>query len=1009
MAREHSSANRPSRPTSDGTVYKRRFDRWGLASVADCRRRRSFERQTPDRIRRSDNCPRSSLTLRGQRHQKRGVWNVAYDAFISYSRAADEDLAVALDKGLQQLARPWNKRRALNVFLDLSSMEVSSGLKRSLRNKLAKSDWLVLLLSDEAAESRWVDEELSLWRATKSRDRILLVHTSGVVLWDRDACDFDFERSTAVPQGLRGLYSDQDDVPVWLDLTWTDSPAARDEDLDVRNPRFRDAVATLAAPMHDLPKDELEGEDVRRHRRALRLRRAAVAGLAVLTVAAIGFGSFALLQRNEANSQRELAVARSLAAQAVARLDGRLDVPLLLSVESLNLVRTDEGKSALLAALATSNGIRAYLSMHQSQIRNMRFTADGSQLITASSDGVVATWDLDTIESRPLSALELGLRSDSPVAIGRDGRVAFSVDHSNEDLVTWDPATGEEVLRSDVHRGYVNAMVISPDGSMVATSDQEGMVVIRDATTGEPHIEPFQAHDDFIPAISFSADASQLMTGSGDGTIALWDTSTGDKLATRCSDCQDTGAVALSPDGSMQAWTFRDTPGIIIQGSGVEQKTLPAGQVGTLAFTPDGRYLFAGSGDGGDIQLWETSTLTALTPAVPGHRTHITAVAFSGDGEMMATGSSDGVVVLWSVDELVGSRRSSIGTAVGDDQPETASSIGSVAVWADGSTIVRAVDGAVQLIDSATGGRIAESNFPDDEITVQRVAVSRDGSIIVSHDTTDWIQIWDRRARAVLAEFEVHPFSFIAVSGDGRRIAVQDAELRARVGSLEEMERGTATIIDTEEEHLIDASFDESGTLLLFLTDGGRLRLLDTETNDWVSEPTAELTPGELLYVTDLTIGAEGTIAAAVDNLGFVHTFDMPGLAPLLDPFIAQTEGASAVAVSPDGGLVASGSDSGTVALWDLSNGELIGRVLSGHSTRVAALRFGDDSSTLLSVGQDGRAIRWNLDPSDWLEQACRIANRNLTDRERSQFVGDAEFALTCDAPTSDREGRTGD
>lgn len=55
-----------------------------------------------------------------------------YDAFISYSHSSDDRLAPAIRDGLQKLAKPWNKRRALNVFLDKLSLEVASGLRFDL-------------------------------------------------------------------------------------------------------------------------------------------------------------------------------------------------------------------------------------------------------------------------------------------------------------------------------------------------------------------------------------------------------------------------------------------------------------------------------------------------------------------------------------------------------------------------------------------------------------------------------------------------------------------------------------------------------------------------------------------------------------------------------------------------------------------------------------------------------------------------------------------------------------
>ncbi len=68
----------------------------------------------------------------------------------------------------------------------------------------------------------------------------------------------------------------------------------------MRNPRFRDRVGDVAAPMHGVPKDELIGEDITQHRRTLRLARGAVMLLALLLTLAVVGGIVALLQRNEA-------------------------------------------------------------------------------------------------------------------------------------------------------------------------------------------------------------------------------------------------------------------------------------------------------------------------------------------------------------------------------------------------------------------------------------------------------------------------------------------------------------------------------------------------------------------------------------------------------------------------------------------------------------------------------------------------------------------------------------
>jgi len=134
---------------------------------------------------------------------------------------------------------------------------------------LRASRFFVVLVSPEAAASSWVNREIEHWMATKDPRAILPVLTDGTLVWD--GTDYDPERSTALPAALRGRFSEE---PRHLDLRW-----ARDEDhLDLQHSRFREAVADLAAPLHGLAKDELEGKDIRQHHRARRLAGGAVAG-----------------------------------------------------------------------------------------------------------------------------------------------------------------------------------------------------------------------------------------------------------------------------------------------------------------------------------------------------------------------------------------------------------------------------------------------------------------------------------------------------------------------------------------------------------------------------------------------------------------------------------------------------------------------------------------------------------------------------------------------------------
>ena len=86
---------------------------------------------------------------------------MAYDAFISYSHAADGVLAPALEHGLERLARPWYRLRAMAVFRDESALALTPHLWSTIVTKLDQSRYLVVLASPESAASAWVNKEVS--------------------------------------------------------------------------------------------------------------------------------------------------------------------------------------------------------------------------------------------------------------------------------------------------------------------------------------------------------------------------------------------------------------------------------------------------------------------------------------------------------------------------------------------------------------------------------------------------------------------------------------------------------------------------------------------------------------------------------------------------------------------------------------------------------------------------------------------------------------------------------
>lgn len=228
------------------------------------------------------------------------------------------------------------------------------------------------------------------------------------------------------------------------------------------------------------------------------------------------------------------------------------------------------------------------------------------------------------------------------------------------------------------------ALAFSPDGRYLAAAGKGSLAVWScESGTYKPLLEKIGLT---IRCLAFSPDGGTLALGGDDGAVRLWDTGAWRERARLLVHTDIVRSVAFSHDGRRLVSSGQDRRVMLwdaVRAVAIRQLSQPGpSPVQLAAFSPDGKTIAIGELNGFpyDVELIDPETGT-VRAKLPGHAAGICAMAFSPDGQTLATAGGEGCVKLWN--PATGEQRRTISERVGRVQTLAFSPNGCQLAFAD--------------------------------------------------------------------------------------------------------------------------------------------------------------------------------------------------------------------------------------------------------------------------------------------------------------------------------------
>lgn len=499
------------------------------------------------------------------------------------------------------------------------------------------------------------------------------------------------------------------------------------------------------------------------------------------------------------------------------------------------------------------------------------------------------------------------------------------------------------------HTGWVYATAISADGSLVASAGEDAAIRLWNANTGGA-VGILAGHGKRIRALAFSSAGRTLVSGGEDGHIHVWDTdrqthqqqlaTVGTPIWSISIGCDDTVVAAAGEDEFVRIYNLHT-------GQLLDEKALHHDWVRSVAFAPTTPTLASGSGDG-TVRVWQVDN-NRLRPIqrIDVGENRVRAVAVTDHAEMVIAAGEEATLQAFTVD----------GPAGQVTMPPGVDWVRTIALTREG-VAAGCEDGGLRLWQPSRDSQPA--TLAEGANTIWSATFADNGQVIATGHGNGTIQLCDPHTMVVRRRISAEPGRVWSLAASGDYVAAACGDGGVRVWSL--TDATFATHLNVGERRSWAVAVAPSGELLAASDSTGHVRV-------W------QLPSGKLLWEQDAKAGRVRSLAfngnanllAAAGGDGVVRLWQASTGQPLSDD-LDVSGWARTVALDGAGARLAVGTGTGDIHVHHLGSGLPI-RHLVGHNGRVLMLGFTSHTDQLVSAAADGTARQWSLSRQEQIAQ----------------------------------------